>query len=64
MMRESKLGSFDLSEIRARAAMSGDRERINDTDAMRQEIERLLLLVRQLRSAAKSPDLTRGKDLG
>ncbi len=58
------LAAYDLSEIRARAAMSGDRERINDTDAMRQEIERLLAEVRRLRGAAKSADLTRGREMG
>ncbi len=63
-MMRPPLAAYDLSEIRARAAMSGDRERISDTDAMRLEIERQREEIRRLRGAAKSADLTRGKDLG
>lgn len=63
-MTPRPLSTYDLSEIRARAAMSGDRERIADTDTMRLEIERLLAENRRLRGAVKSPDLTRGRDLG
>ncbi len=43
------LSHCDITEFRARAAMSGDRERIADIEAMRREIERLRRENEQLR---------------
>ncbi len=57
MKPPSALTPEEIIEIRMRASMYDD-------PAAREDVARLLAEIRRLRGAAKSPDLTRGKEMG